>query len=393
MKHTFLKGKMHTAAAFLLTASMALAPSIPIYAATGTTANYTVIRETETSIEAVPIGLKSRFGSLKSEITKDRFSPDIKGLQRSFEIKQSKKSKDDPKKEPNKPDYLAGVTAHDGHDGDVTASLKVDDSNVDYYNIGEYTAEVTAVDAAGNEDTKSVDVIITDGKAPSIKIDGKALSAKKKGDKSNYQDKIIIKDNVDDLEDIKVKIDDSKVDYSKYGKYTVTVTATDTAGNKNKKEFTVNIKDKKGPTIKVDKKSFTTTIGVQLDFTPNVTIKDGSGVKEFKIDDSEIDYWTAGKYKLHITATDKAGNTSRKDVKVTVKDPEAEARAAYEAEQAQQAAMQTRAAMVNDRTVYITNTGDKYHSSSCQYTRKSCIPISLSDAQASGYSPCSRCHP
>lgn len=266
-----------------------------------------------------------------------------------------------------------------------------EDSEVNYYEIGEYTAEVTAVDAAGNEVAKSVEVIVTDGIAPSIKIDGKALSAKKKGDKSNYENKFIIKDNVDELEDIKIKIDDSKVDYTKYGSYKVTVTATDTAGNQNKKDFTVNIKDKKGPTIKVDKKSFTTTIGVQLDFTPNVTIKDGSGVKEFLIDDSEIDYWTAGKYKLHITATDNVGNASQKDVKVTVKDPEAEARAAYEAEQAQQAQMQTRAAMANERTVYITNSGDKYHSSGCQYTRKSCIPISLSDAQAQGYTPCSRC--
>lgn len=40
--------------------------------------------------------------------------------------------------------------------------------------------------------------------------------------------------------------------------------------------------------------------------------------------------------------------------------------------------------------VYITRTGDKYHRDGCQYLRRSQIPISMKDAQAS-YSPCSKC--
>ena len=44
------------------------------------------------------------------------------------------------------------------------------------------------------------------------------------------------------------------------------------------------------------------------------------------------------------------------------------------------------------QTVYVTNTGSKYHRAGCQYLRKSKIPISLSDAKAQGYSACSRCY-
>jgi competence protein ComEC len=44
-------------------------------------------------------------------------------------------------------------------------------------------------------------------------------------------------------------------------------------------------------------------------------------------------------------------------------------------------------------TVYITNTGEKYHLGSCRYLKKSKIAISLSDAKARGYTPCSVCHP
>lgn len=44
-------------------------------------------------------------------------------------------------------------------------------------------------------------------------------------------------------------------------------------------------------------------------------------------------------------------------------------------------------------TVYITRTGAKYHQAGCRYLSRSCIPISLSDAQASGYDACSVCDP
>ena len=43
--------------------------------------------------------------------------------------------------------------------------------------------------------------------------------------------------------------------------------------------------------------------------------------------------------------------------------------------------------------VYVTKTGEKYHSDGCPYLRKSQIPISLDDAKASGYTPCSKCNP
>lgn len=42
-------------------------------------------------------------------------------------------------------------------------------------------------------------------------------------------------------------------------------------------------------------------------------------------------------------------------------------------------------------TVYVTNTGAKYHKAGCQYLRQSQNAISLNDAKASGYTACSRC--
>lgn len=47
----------------------------------------------------------------------------------------------------------------------------------------------------------------------------------------------------------------------------------------------------------------------------------------------------------------------------------------------------------NEYTVYITNTGEKYHREGCQYLRQSQIAISKSDAINQGYTPCSKCNP
>lgn len=43
------------------------------------------------------------------------------------------------------------------------------------------------------------------------------------------------------------------------------------------------------------------------------------------------------------------------------------------------------------QTVYITETGSKYHNWGCQYLSQSCREISLDDAIAQGYTACSRC--
>lgn len=52
-------------------------------------------------------------------------------------------------------------------------------------------------------------------------------------------------------------------------------------------------------------------------------------------------------------------------------------------------------ASTNDKseTVYITDTGSKYHRSGCRYLSRSSHSISRSDAKAQGYTPCSVCRP
>lgn len=68
---------------------------------------------------------------------------------------------------------------------------------------------------------------------------------------------------------------------------------------------------------------------------------------------------------------------------------EAEEKAAAEAAERQQT--ESVSAEAQERTVYITKTGTKYHNASCRHLKKSKIEISLSDAVARGYEPCKTC--
>jgi methylphosphotriester-DNA--protein-cysteine methyltransferase len=47
----------------------------------------------------------------------------------------------------------------------------------------------------------------------------------------------------------------------------------------------------------------------------------------------------------------------------------------------------------HDTIVYITKTGEKYHTGQCSSLRKSKIEITLGNAVSRGYGPCSRCKP
>lgn len=84
---------------------------------------------------------------------------------------------------------------------------------------------------------------------------------------------------------------------------------------------------------------------------------------------------------------------------------EAEAKKAAEAAAAQKAAQEKAAttsssassankasSTTNSQTVYITKTGKKYHNDGCSSLKKSKIAMSLSEAEAEGYTPCKNCH-
>jgi len=53
----------------------------------------------------------------------------------------------------------------------------------------------------------------------------------------------------------------------------------------------------------------------------------------------------------------------------------------------------TLTALLHAQTVYITKTGEKYHTGSCRYLSQSKIAIELKDAIDQNYEPCKVCRP
>jgi hypothetical protein len=47
----------------------------------------------------------------------------------------------------------------------------------------------------------------------------------------------------------------------------------------------------------------------------------------------------------------------------------------------------------HETIVYVTKSGEKYHTADCSYLTDSAMPVSLEQAVAEGKTPCSRCHP
>lgn len=57
------------------------------------------------------------------------------------------------------------------------------------------------------------------------------------------------------------------------------------------------------------------------------------------------------------------------------------------------AGQETKRGPPGDIKVFITNSGKKYHRSTCQYLKKSKIGISLKEAKRKGFTPCKKCKP
>lgn len=85
------------------------------------------------------------------------------------------------------------------------------------------------------------------------------------------------------------------------------------------------------------------------------------------------------KAKKEAAAKKKAKAETKKREAAEAKKREAEEEAAKSAE--------------SSRTVYITNTGSKYHSGGCRHLKKSKIAIGYDQARSQGYEPCGVCSP
>ena len=162
----------------------------------------------------------------------DNIAPVFSGLSEGFSLTD---------KDKNAPDYLAGITATDEIDGDITTNIKVDDSQVQYGKAGSYSVSYSVSDASGNEATSTAPVIIKDTTPPYVAVIGSSFNLFVTDKKPDYAAFVTAIDAVDgDVKD-SLSVDDSSVKYNKSGEYTATIRAKDKSGNTTEKAVKVTV--------------------------------------------------------------------------------------------------------------------------------------------------------
>ena len=162
----------------------------------------------------------------------DETAPVYDGLRESFEITD---------KDKNAPDYLEGIKATDEIDGDVTTTIKADDSKVQYGKAGAYSVAYSVADKSGNKAIAATPVIIKDTTAPYLAVITSAFNLFVTDEKPNYASLVTAIDAVDgDVKDSLI-VDDSSVEYKYPGEYNAKFSVQDKSGNATEKTVTVKI--------------------------------------------------------------------------------------------------------------------------------------------------------
>jgi hypothetical protein len=197
--------------------------------------------------------------------------------------------------------------------GEVTTRLV---TQLDTAKAGTFTATVEAEDINGNVTSANAVVTVVKDTDPPTFSGLKKLSVDK-DKKPNYTSGVTATDAKDGK--VAFEYDDSQVDLSKPGTYTVTYTAQDKAGNKatQQRKLTV-LADTQAPKFS-GLKEISANKNQKPDYTAGVTAKDNwDGNVEFTYDDSKVDLSKAGTYYVTYTAKDKAGNVANSRRKVVV---------------------------------------------------------------------------
>lgn len=221
------------------------------------------------------------------------------------------------------------LAVNDREDGDLTDKAQVDLSKVDTSKAGIYQITITVKDSFGNETTKTVKVTVKEkvvkpevNEAPTITADDLTLYT---GDEfSKDMLNIKAKDREDgDLTD-KVEIS-GKVDTSKVGTYTLTLTVKDSKGATAEIKVTVTVKAKevKNEAPVITANDVTIKCGDKLSKTMfNAKANDaeeGDITKDLTIDTSKVNTNKVGTYDVYLAVKDSKGAKAEKTVKVTVK--------------------------------------------------------------------------
>ncbi|PEC46374.1 immunoglobulin-like domain-containing protein [Bacillus sp. AFS096315] len=214
-------------------------------------------------------------------------------------------------------DSMAGVTAQDNVDGNITNSIQVLGS-VDTKKKGVYTLTYEVSDTSGNTTIKTRTVTVLDNIKPIIT--GATNKTININSTFNPLTSVTAQDNVDGVITNSLKVT-GIVDTKKIGAYKLTYTVRDSSGNTTTVTRTITVIDNIKPVF-LGASSKTIAFGSTFNVLTGVTAKDnvdGDLTKTVKVT-GVVNTKKKGIYTLTYTVSDKSSNKTVLTRKITVKD-------------------------------------------------------------------------
>ncbi|MED1088217.1 immunoglobulin-like domain-containing protein [Bacillus mycoides] len=212
-------------------------------------------------------------------------------------------------------DPMAGVSAYDSKDGDITDKINIV-GEVDPFEPGTYNLDYTVANSRGFSVIKQVSVWVKRGEKPILRLPYKVSI--NVGDNFDPMAGVSATDEEDGDITSKIKVD-GNVDTSKPGTYEVTYTVTNSKGLTIVRKQPVKVKETEGtkneaPVLTV---TFTTTLHVGEEFDPMAGVsatdkEDGNLTNKVKykgnVDTSKpgkyiVEYWVVDSKGVNATAT------------------------------------------------------------------------------------------
>ena len=129
------------------------------------------------------------------------------------------------------PDLKNGISATDDVDGDLTSSIIVDSSNVDFNEVGTYVVTVIVSDSSGNKTEDTFNVIVLLESVPPVITGAKNFTVSRFSKEVDAFNGVSALDNVDGDITSQIQFDDEDVLYDTLGSYDAYYRVSDAAGN------------------------------------------------------------------------------------------------------------------------------------------------------------------
>ena len=206
----------------------------------------------------------------------------------------------------------------------VTASplVTISPSTFNCSSTGSQTVTIIATDDIGNTDTLTQTVTVKDTIAPIVATKNIVVNLDASGN-ATITEAQINNGSTDNCSIATYALDKTAFDCSNIGANTVTLTATDAAGNTSSATAIVTVGDSISPVV------VTKNITVNLDASGNASIteaqidngsSDNCGITAYALDKKVFDCGNAGENVVTLTVTDAGGNSSSATAVVTVTD-------------------------------------------------------------------------